>query len=107
MKTKIFLLFSAFLNALAATATIHEVDVADFHFTPAQFDALVGDTVKWIWTSGTHTTTGTSVNIPPGADSWDAPIDASNQSFEYIIKVAGTYFYFSKLDGDMSASFTA
>jgi plastocyanin len=107
MKTKFFLPFFVFLNAFAANATIHEVHVADFHFTPAHFDAIVGDTVKWILDNGTHTTTGTSVNIPQGADTWDAPIDASNQSFEYIIKIAGDYFYFSKLDGDMSASFSA
>ncbi len=107
MKTKLFLPLFIFLNAFAVHATVHEVHVADFHFAPAQFDAIVGDTVKWIWDNGTHTTTGTSVNIPSGADTWDAPIDASNQSFEYVIKVAGTYFYFSKPDGDMSASFTA
>jgi plastocyanin len=107
MKTKLFLPLCILLNAFAAHATIHEVHVADFHFTPTHFDAIVGDTVKWILDNGTHTTTGTSVNIPQGAETWDAPIDASSQSFEYTITIAGDYFYFSKLDGDMSASFTA
>jgi plastocyanin len=107
MKTKTFLSFFILLHALTLHATVHEVHVADFHFTPGHFDAIVGDTVKWIWDNGTHTTTGTSVNIPHGADTWDAPMDVLNQSFEYVIKVAGDYFYFSKLDGDMSASFTA
>ena len=107
MKTKFFLSLFIFFTAVAVHATIHEVHVADFHFTPGHFDAIVGDTVKWTWDNGTHTTTGTSVNIPQGADTWDAPMDASNQSFEYVIKIAGDYFYFSKLDGDMSASFTA
>jgi len=107
MKTKTFLSVFIFLNAFTAQATVHEVHVADFHFTPGQFDAIVGDTVKWIWDNGTHTTTGTAVNIPFGADTWDEPIDASHPSFEYVIKVAGSYFYFSKLDGDMSASFDA
>lgn len=107
MKTKTFLPLFIFLHAFAVHATVHEVHVADFHFAPANFDAIVGDTVRWIWDNGTHTTTGTSVNIPQGADTWDAPMDGSNQSFEYVIKVAGDYFYFSKLDGDMSASFTA
>lgn len=88
-------------------ATTHTVHVKDHQFVPGAFNALVGDTVLWVWDNGTHTTTGTAVNIPAGAATWDAPIDASNQSFEYVITVAGKYFYFSKLDGDMSASFTA
>ncbi|HEY6977909.1 MAG TPA: T9SS type A sorting domain-containing protein [Chitinophagaceae bacterium] len=107
MKAPILLLPVIFLNALAAKATVHEVHVADFHFDPAQFDAIVGDTVLWTLDNGTHTTTGTTVNIPAGADTWDAPIDASNTSFQYVIKVPGSYFYFSKVDGDMSGSFDA
>src|SRR5689334_2620351 len=92
MKAIILLLSIIFLNTLTGKATVHKVHVADFHFTPGQFDAVVGDTVLWIEDNGTHTTTGTAVNIPAGADTWDAPIDASHQSFQYVIKVAGSYF---------------
>jgi plastocyanin len=107
MKTKILLLLFVFSNAITVKATVHEIPVANFHFAPASLEAIVGDTIRWVWDAGTHTTTGTSVNIPEGADTWDAPIDASNQSFEYVIEVEGRYFYFSKVDGDMSGSFTA
>jgi plastocyanin len=101
----LFLVFTC-LNLTKVNATKHTVHVKDHQFVPATLNAVLGDTILWVWDDGTHTTTGTSVNIPSGADTWDAPIDASNQSFEYIPKIAGTYFYFSKLDGDMSASFT-
>jgi len=105
MKTKILLLLFIFFNALIARATIHEVHVADFHFDPVQFDALVGDSVKFIWDNGTHTTTSSA--IPDGAASWDEEINSSNTTFTYVITVAGDYTYFCKKHGDQIASFTA
>lgn len=109
MKKKIFFITACtlFLYSIKANAIIHTVHVQDHQFIPGTFDGAVGDTVLWVWDNGTHTTTGTASNIPFGADTWDELIDASNQSFEYVIKTEGEYFYFSKLDGDMSASFTA
>jgi plastocyanin len=38
-----------------------------------------------------HTTT--SVNIPAGARSWNAPIDSTHTSFRTRLRVAGTYSY--------------
>jgi len=52
---------------------------------------MVGDTVKWVWISGSHTTTSTSV--PTDAASWDSPINSSNTSFSYKVTVAGAYDY--------------
>lgn len=93
MKTQKFfssvLLMSAF--CLRAFATIHTVQVANFSFTPGSFSASVGDTVRWQWVSGSHTTTSTSV--PSGAGTWDAPMNSSNPTFSYVILFAGTYNY--------------
>jgi plastocyanin len=107
MKTNIYLLLLACLHFTIVRATTHTVHVSDHQFIPAAFNCITGDTVLWVWDNGTHTTTTNAANIPAGAAVWDEPIDASNQSFQYVITVPGTYFYFSKLDGDMSASFTA
>src|SRR5947199_317323 len=60
-------------------------------FSPSSFTASVGDTVNFVWGSGTHTTTSTSV--PTGAATWNAPISSSHTSFDYIIKIGGTYKY--------------
>ncbi|MDX2442372.1 MAG: T9SS type A sorting domain-containing protein [Bacteroidales bacterium] len=49
----------------------------------------IGDTIRWEWVSGTHTTT--SLSIPSGALSWDEPISSSSNSFEYVIRENGTY----------------
>jgi hypothetical protein len=98
----LFLLLTCFIKA---NATTHIVHVADFHFDPVQFDALVGDTVKFVWDNGNHTTTSSA--IPAGAATWDEPINSSNTSFIYVITVAGDYTYFCKKHGDQIASFTA
>jgi plastocyanin len=61
-------------------------------FSPAVItDAVVGDTVKWVWVSGSHTTT--SITVPTGAAAWDAPLTSINQTFIYKITVAGAYAY--------------
>lgn len=77
-----------FANALSVTKVIN---VSDFAFTPQNEFAETGDTIKWVWVSGFHTTTSTA--IPAGAVSWDAIIDPSNLTFIYVPVVAGTYNY--------------
>jgi Secretion system C-terminal sorting domain len=72
-------------------ATIINVDVSDFAFTPISFDAAVGDTVVWTLSSGTHTTTSTSV--PSGAATWDYTFTGIGDTFSYIITVPGVYEY--------------
>jgi len=51
----------------------------------------VGDTVRWTWVSGSHTTT--SATVPNGAATWDSQINSSNNQFDYKVTVAGTYGY--------------
>jgi plastocyanin len=72
-------------------ATNHEVQVSNFQFTPATVNALVGDTITWVWKQGGHTTT--SLSVPAGATSWDKPIKKSAQTFSYTLTVEGTYTY--------------
>lgn len=94
MKTKITLAFTFALVVLMlniAKATIHTVQVADFSFTPSALNINSGDTVRWVWVSGTHTTTSTSV--PAGATAWDSPMNSSSTQFQMKFTVAGTYNY--------------
>src|SRR5436305_617334 len=60
-------------------------------FSPSSFTASVGDTVNFVWGSGSHTTTSTSV--PSGAATWNASLKSSSTSFNYVIRLAGTYKY--------------
>jgi plastocyanin len=80
------------LASLESNATKWIVNVQNFSFSPTNLpNVAVGDTIRWVWVSGTHTTTSTT--IPFGATSWDHPITSSNTFFEYKVTVAGDYDY--------------
>jgi plastocyanin len=94
--------FNGINEALALTKTII---VSNNTFTPANETCMVGDTIFWSWSAGTHTTT--SGTIPAGATSWDAPISSTNTGFTYKVTTAGTYNYSCTIHAGMNGSFTA
>lgn len=88
-------------------ATTQIVNVQNFSFAPSSFTINLGDTVKWVWISGVHTTTSTT--IPSGAANWNHDINPSpaNNSFIYVPSVAGTYNYLCDIHpAQMPGSFT-
>jgi plastocyanin len=88
-KVYLFLATLMFLNY--SFATTHEVQVTDYQFTPKVLNVNVGDTIKWIWVKGNHTTT--SVTIPSGAATWNSLMNSANKTFLYKITAEGTYSY--------------
>lgn len=92
MKKSIFLsilfILSLYINSLA---TIRVITVQNYYFSPTPMVAYVGDTIKWQWVNGLHTTT--SLTYPDSALGWDAVIDGNNQSFLYVIQFFGAYNY--------------
>jgi plastocyanin len=73
-------------------ATRFIVSVENFKFDNANLTEVhVGDTIRWEWVSGTHTTTSTT--IPGDAATWDHLITSSSTFYEYKVTVAGTYNY--------------
>jgi plastocyanin len=102
MTQKVTIQFSlVFLGLLffssSSFCTNHVVTVQNFSFFPAAVNAIVGDTITWQWVDGSHTTTCDGVfpgtSLPPGASTWDSPINSSATTFEYIIQVVGNYNY--------------
>ena len=98
--TKIYssLLFLSMIISLnSLSQTMRQVSATNFVFSPVNFSASVGDTIRF--TFGNPTTPGgfphttTSLGIPAGADPWDSPLTAANTVFDYVIKVPGTYNY--------------
>lgn len=89
------LLFACLCAGLASTvrsfAATHIIHVADFQFSPATLTLPLGDTIKFMWMSGSHTTTSTT--LPGGAASWDQDMTNANDSLVYVPTVAGTYNY--------------
>jgi plastocyanin len=76
------------INAYSFTQT---VTVQNHVFTPSSFTINLGDTVRFTWLDGSHTTT--SLTIPAGAASWDHSINSSSTSFTYIPSKTGVYNY--------------
>ena len=90
-KSYLLLLLPLLLFSLSVRAVVRTVDVSNFQFSPATLAVNVGDTIRWIWVNGTHTTT--SLVIPPTAAAWDSPIRQSAQTFMYKVTVPGVYNY--------------
>ncbi len=84
------------LLSASSMATVHTVTCqnGDSHFLPITVNAFVGDTIFWTWVSGTHVVGPiTAADIPVGAGMWNVPVNASMQSFEYVVSVPGDYHY--------------
>lgn len=100
LKTKLqilTLIMTLIIITNSAYSTTRNISVANFSFTPSNItNASVGDTIRWVWSNGGHTTTcdgqqGTS--RPTGAAPWNAPLNSGSPVFTYVITVAGTYNY--------------
>jgi plastocyanin len=91
-KTTLFVLLLFSVLSLRSFSTTWTVNVQDFIFSPANLpNVIVGDTIKWQWINGIHTTT--SHIIPSGAPVWDEPLHSGNTTFSYVVSVAGNYHY--------------
>lgn len=89
---KSMLLLTSLFIVYQCAATVHKVKVSNFQFSPKRVNAVVGDTILWIYKNGFHTTTSTT--IPAGAAPWDSPMDVNTTKFSYVVSFAGTYNYF-------------
>jgi plastocyanin len=88
-------------------AVIHSITAEEFTFTPSVIpEVRIGDTIRWSWINGNHTTTSTT--IPSGATAWDHQLNSTSTSYDYIPRVAGNYGYKCVQHElmDMTGSFT-
>lgn len=93
MKSYLHILLLAIFSsvALSVTAQIHEITQQGISFTPNHIEVNVGDTVRWIWTGGTHTTTSTT--LPEGAAEWNTPLTSESSVVDYKVTIPGDYSY--------------
>lgn len=91
MKKTVLLILITFFISTFSFATTRIINVQNFSFSPNNLNANVGDTIKWVWVSGSHTTTSTT--IPLAAMTWDQPIDAFDITYSYVVTVSGVYNY--------------
>lgn len=78
---------------LQARATILTIQVGGTSnsFTPSSATIVLGDTIRWQWAAGTHTTT--SLGIPAGAAAWNQPMTVANTTYTYRPTQLGVYNY--------------
>ena len=96
MKRNLLLLAAALSISSATFGTLYTVSVgpssAPMTFSPATSISMhPGDSIKWVWATGSHTTTSTSV--PAGASSWNQNLNSTSTRFIYVPTVVGTYSY--------------
>ena len=105
MKKLYTLFFSAvFFAATSSRAVVHVITVANFAFSPTATTAVCGDTVRWQWVSGTHTTT--SSTIPICATSWNSAMNSTTTIFNYVVPCAGTYNFGCSIHPNMTGTIT-
>ena len=102
---KIYAAFLLSLASLSANAMIHVINVANNTFSPNSFqDVIVGDTVRFIQTAGSHNTI--SQIIPAGAAAWSHSF-STGTTFDYKVTVAGNYAYHCSIHLLMVGAFVA
>lgn len=81
-----------------ALAEVHEVQVGNYFFSPQNLTIRVGDTVRWIWVEGTHTTTSGDPEDPETTgDVWSGPLNGSSTMYEFTFNDTGTFPYFCSI----------
>ncbi len=90
--SKVSVFFISFLFTISIfPQTTHVVEASDYVFTPAELTIAKGDTVKWVWVNGMHTTTSDTTS---GATVWNALLDQSHPSFSYVFNQTGVFPYY-------------
>lgn len=94
-------LYSAIV--LSPNATTWTVTVSNYVFTPSSVTAVQGDTVKWQWSLGSHTTTSGSCTAGcTSSGLWSAPISSFSPTFSRVFSDSpGLFRYFCIPHGDL------
>lgn len=87
----------AALASAPAFALTHVVRQVDFGWSPDFIVINAGDTVRWEWSSFSHTVTnGTSLSDPAVGTLFDAPLNSLSPAFSYTFTTPGTVPYFCR-----------
>lgn len=77
----------------STSAATHTVNVSNFAYEPANLKIAVGDTVRWVWSDGTHTVTeGTDCTAKAGG--FDSARHTASFTYEHTFEAAGKFDYF-------------
>ena len=85
-------LFTIFLHGSVGVAATVDVNVLNFRFDPSTVNVQVGDTVRWTFVDGGHSTT--SGSNCSGDGMWNSGIRNAGSVFFFTFNSAGTFPYF-------------
>lgn len=89
-------------TAAPSRADTLEVAVFDNDFAPDP-TIRVGDTIRWVWQQGSHSTT----SVTGSAESWDSGVHNPAFSFEHTFNNVGVFHYYCRLHGSDTGNGTA
>ena len=92
-----FVLLALWLNAAPATTVTVLVGNGGFNFSPSSVTIHPGDTVRWEFSSGGHTTTSGNPGMPNGL--WDSGLRNQGAVFTRTFNTVGTFPYFCSPHG--------
>ena len=81
-----------FLAASTARAAIVTVNVESFTFTPSDVTVAPGDTVRWVWLAGGHSTTSDT-------GIWDSLLRSAGDVFDFTFTTVGNFPYYCSVHG--------
>lgn len=91
----IILFASLCLGASLAPAATYTIQQQGTTFSPSEVIIFAGDTVEWVWNSGSHTvTSGAGAADPDAGTMFDMPLDSSNQKQSFVYTSAGDFPFF-------------
>ncbi|KAI8866417.1 Cupredoxin [Ramicandelaber brevisporus] len=82
--------------ALAASADVHRVYIANGYFTPRIQDVKSGDIVEWVFSTTTPTTVVQGRGCVQQAGGFRSTQLANDRTFQVQFKYPGKYDYFSE-----------
>ncbi|MFN2386081.1 MAG: hypothetical protein ABR576_07315 [Thermoanaerobaculia bacterium] len=77
----------------ASAGTIHNVSIANDTFVNADITVALGDTVRWTWVNGVHSTTSDT----PGL--WDSGLQTNPLTFDRDFDAVGEFRYYCSAHG--------
>jgi len=81
-------LIALLLLATAAAAEVVEVRQFGFYFSPREIVIEPGDTVRWVWTSGSHTVTEGTDGVIDGSELFHSNLTAGIPTFSFTFTPA-------------------
>jgi len=91
----------------AAAADTHVITVTVDGFSPSTLPIKQGDTVKWVWESGSQTITdGDPEQMEEAGKVLDLVIDSENPETTKLFEKIGTVSYFSRTNPSLRGTIT-